>query len=82
MSSSVIAGEEGGVFLGDAAARGMGRWPEGDGAVTPEPAFLYHASAAVFTRAFGLELIDSISRRRESLNQRDVITKPRRIKSI
>lgn len=62
ISRRVIAGEEGDVFIGDAEARDARRWPEGrgDGGGVPAPACLYQASAAAFTRAFGLEL-DSIS---------------------
>lgn len=65
ISRSVIAGEEGDVFIGDAR-----RWPEGrgDGGGVPAPARLYQASAAAFTRAFGLEL-DSISWKRDELKR-------------
>lgn len=62
ISRRVIAGEEGDVFIGDAEARDARRCPEGrgDGGGVPAPACLYQASAAAFTRAFGLES-DSIS---------------------
>lgn len=61
MSRSVIAGEEGGVFLGDAAARDGRRWLEGrgDDGAAPPLACLYQARAATATTRFGL-VLDSI----------------------